>query len=217
MTDVEQCRFSGRGTPQVTARLARLRAALSGRKSVWGGCPLEPEVLRAAGTLSTGRCRSARGRARSGRRDVPEVGWCHPRCAGERWRVIHCASATRERSTVGVSHPLAGRCRPRHGRPGLHDPYRCRAAVHRGDEAAESSRPRPHSRSGSSRPGKVRSRADTSLIWRIEEWRFPPLCPAETQLPLLARPLRSRLSASFLAESSPRPWVWWSARSDRPP
>ncbi len=31
--------------PQITARLARLRAALLGQKSAWGGCPLEPEVL----------------------------------------------------------------------------------------------------------------------------------------------------------------------------
>jgi ATP-dependent DNA helicase RecQ len=31
--------------PQVTARLTSLRAALSRQKSVWGGCPLEAEVL----------------------------------------------------------------------------------------------------------------------------------------------------------------------------
>jgi ATP-dependent DNA helicase RecQ len=31
--------------PAVAARLARLRDALAGRKTVWGGCPLEPEVL----------------------------------------------------------------------------------------------------------------------------------------------------------------------------
>ena len=51
-----------------------------------------------------------------------------------RWRTTARHSLRqrhRERSTVGVSHPLAGRCRPRDGRPGLHDPYQCRAAVHR--------------------------------------------------------------------------------------
>jgi ATP-dependent DNA helicase RecQ len=31
--------------PAVAGRLARLRAALSDRRTVWGGCPLEPEVL----------------------------------------------------------------------------------------------------------------------------------------------------------------------------
>jgi hypothetical protein len=31
--------------PEVSARLARLRRALAERKTVWGGCPLEPEVL----------------------------------------------------------------------------------------------------------------------------------------------------------------------------
>jgi ATP-dependent DNA helicase RecQ len=31
--------------PVVAARLARLREALAGRKTVWGGCPLEPDVL----------------------------------------------------------------------------------------------------------------------------------------------------------------------------
>jgi ATP-dependent DNA helicase RecQ len=31
--------------PEVAARLARLRDALAGRKTVWGGCPLEPDVL----------------------------------------------------------------------------------------------------------------------------------------------------------------------------
>ena len=31
--------------PVVAARLARLRDALAGRKTVWGGCPLEPDVL----------------------------------------------------------------------------------------------------------------------------------------------------------------------------
>ena len=31
--------------PAVAARLARLRDALAGRKTVWGGCPLEPDVL----------------------------------------------------------------------------------------------------------------------------------------------------------------------------
>jgi ATP-dependent DNA helicase RecQ len=31
--------------PEVSARLTRLRRALSGRKTVWGGCPLEPEML----------------------------------------------------------------------------------------------------------------------------------------------------------------------------
>jgi len=31
--------------PDVSARLARLRRALAERKTVWGGCPLEPEVL----------------------------------------------------------------------------------------------------------------------------------------------------------------------------
>jgi len=33
------------GDPGVAARLARLRRALAERKTVWGGCPLEPEVL----------------------------------------------------------------------------------------------------------------------------------------------------------------------------
>jgi superfamily II DNA helicase RecQ len=31
--------------PQVTARLSRLRAALSSQKGAWGGCPIEPRVL----------------------------------------------------------------------------------------------------------------------------------------------------------------------------
>ena len=31
--------------PDVLARLARLRRALADRRTVWGGCPLEPEVL----------------------------------------------------------------------------------------------------------------------------------------------------------------------------
>jgi ATP-dependent DNA helicase RecQ len=31
--------------PAVVARLVRLRDALAGRKTVWGGCPLEPDVL----------------------------------------------------------------------------------------------------------------------------------------------------------------------------
>jgi ATP-dependent DNA helicase RecQ len=31
--------------PAVAARLARLRDALAGRRTVWGGCPLEPDVL----------------------------------------------------------------------------------------------------------------------------------------------------------------------------
>jgi RecQ family ATP-dependent DNA helicase len=31
--------------PEVRARLTRLRHALSGNKTVWGGCPLEPDVL----------------------------------------------------------------------------------------------------------------------------------------------------------------------------
>jgi ATP-dependent DNA helicase RecQ len=31
--------------PEIAARLARLRNALAGRKTVWGGCPLEPQVL----------------------------------------------------------------------------------------------------------------------------------------------------------------------------
>ncbi|HEX5962377.1 MAG TPA: RecQ family ATP-dependent DNA helicase, partial [Gemmatimonadales bacterium] len=31
--------------PRVSARLARLRQALSDRRTVWGGCPLEPDVL----------------------------------------------------------------------------------------------------------------------------------------------------------------------------
>jgi ATP-dependent DNA helicase RecQ len=31
--------------PEVLARLTRLRRALSGRRTIWGGCPLEPEVL----------------------------------------------------------------------------------------------------------------------------------------------------------------------------
>ncbi|HEU4681181.1 MAG TPA: ATP-dependent DNA helicase RecQ [Gemmatimonadales bacterium] len=31
--------------PEVSARLTRLRHALSGRRTAWGGCPLEPEVL----------------------------------------------------------------------------------------------------------------------------------------------------------------------------
>ena len=31
--------------PEVSARLTRLRRALADRKTVWGGCPLEPEVL----------------------------------------------------------------------------------------------------------------------------------------------------------------------------
>jgi superfamily II DNA helicase RecQ len=31
--------------PGIAARLARLRDALVGRRTVWGGCPLEPEVL----------------------------------------------------------------------------------------------------------------------------------------------------------------------------
>ena len=31
--------------PEVLARLARLRRALSNAKSAWGGCPLEPDVL----------------------------------------------------------------------------------------------------------------------------------------------------------------------------
>jgi ATP-dependent DNA helicase RecQ len=31
--------------PNVAARLTRLREALAGRKAVWGGCPLEPDVL----------------------------------------------------------------------------------------------------------------------------------------------------------------------------
>jgi ATP-dependent DNA helicase RecQ len=31
--------------PEVSARLARLRRALADRKTVWGGCPIEPDVL----------------------------------------------------------------------------------------------------------------------------------------------------------------------------
>jgi ATP-dependent DNA helicase RecQ len=31
--------------PEVSARLARLRRALAERKTVWGGCPIEPDVL----------------------------------------------------------------------------------------------------------------------------------------------------------------------------
>jgi ATP-dependent DNA helicase RecQ len=31
--------------PEVSARLTRLRRALADRKTVWGGCPIEPEVL----------------------------------------------------------------------------------------------------------------------------------------------------------------------------
>jgi ATP-dependent DNA helicase RecQ len=31
--------------PEVATRLARLRDALAGRRTVWGGCPLEPDVL----------------------------------------------------------------------------------------------------------------------------------------------------------------------------
>ncbi|MGZ8398492.1 MAG: HRDC domain-containing protein, partial [Gemmatimonadales bacterium] len=31
--------------PDVSARLTRLRRALADRKTVWGGCPLEPDVL----------------------------------------------------------------------------------------------------------------------------------------------------------------------------
>jgi superfamily II DNA helicase RecQ len=31
--------------PRVAARLAQLREALAGRKAVWGGCPIEPDVL----------------------------------------------------------------------------------------------------------------------------------------------------------------------------
>ncbi len=35
----------GPADPEVASRLIRLRRALSDRKTVWGGCPLEPEVL----------------------------------------------------------------------------------------------------------------------------------------------------------------------------
>ena len=31
--------------PEVFARLSRLRSALAGKRTVWGGCPLEPQVL----------------------------------------------------------------------------------------------------------------------------------------------------------------------------
>jgi superfamily II DNA helicase RecQ len=31
--------------PEVSARLTRLRRALADRKTVWGGCPIEPDVL----------------------------------------------------------------------------------------------------------------------------------------------------------------------------
>ena len=52
--------------PEVAGRLARLREALAGRKTVWGGCPLEPQVL-----LRLARCPPADAAALA---DVPGVG-----------------------------------------------------------------------------------------------------------------------------------------------
>ena len=52
--------------PEVANRLARLREALAGRKTVWGGCPLEPEVL-----LRLARCPPADAATLA---DVPGVG-----------------------------------------------------------------------------------------------------------------------------------------------
>jgi ATP-dependent DNA helicase RecQ len=52
--------------PQVAARLARLRHALGNRTAVWGGCPLEPEVL-----LKLARIPPANAAALA---DVPGVG-----------------------------------------------------------------------------------------------------------------------------------------------
>jgi ATP-dependent DNA helicase RecQ len=52
--------------PEVRARLTRLRHALSGNKTVWGGCPLEPDVL-----LQLARCPPGTAGALA---DVPGVG-----------------------------------------------------------------------------------------------------------------------------------------------
>jgi len=52
--------------PEVSARLTRLRRALAERKTVWGGCPLEPEVL-----LRLAKCPPADAAALA---DVPGVG-----------------------------------------------------------------------------------------------------------------------------------------------
>ena len=52
--------------PAVSARLTRLRGALAGRRTVWGGCPLEPQVL-----LRLARCPPADAAALA---DVPGVG-----------------------------------------------------------------------------------------------------------------------------------------------
>jgi ATP-dependent DNA helicase RecQ len=52
--------------PEIRARLMRLRHALSGNRTVWGGCPLEPEVL-----LRLARCPPVTPGALA---DVPGVG-----------------------------------------------------------------------------------------------------------------------------------------------
>jgi superfamily II DNA helicase RecQ len=52
--------------PEVSARLTKLRSVLAGRKTVWGGCPLEPDVL-----LRLARHPPAHVRALA---DVPGVG-----------------------------------------------------------------------------------------------------------------------------------------------
>jgi ATP-dependent DNA helicase RecQ len=52
--------------PEIRGRLRRLRHALSGNKTVWGGCPLEPDVL-----LRLARCPPATAGALA---DVPGVG-----------------------------------------------------------------------------------------------------------------------------------------------
>jgi ATP-dependent DNA helicase RecQ len=52
--------------PEVSARLSRLRRALADRQTVWGGCPIEPEVM-----LQLARCPPADAAALA---DIPGVG-----------------------------------------------------------------------------------------------------------------------------------------------
>ncbi|MFL5402695.1 MAG: RecQ family ATP-dependent DNA helicase [Gemmatimonadales bacterium] len=79
--------------PAVAARLGRLRDALVGRKTIWGGCPLEPDVL-----LRLARCPPHTAAALA---DVPGVG---PAVTEKLGRIILRALANGSPATEELDH-----------------------------------------------------------------------------------------------------------------